>query len=110
MFLYDIQRVSPRWCQAVPAAPGGYRSVHLEVGMSDLVVVLMKRARNCPVACSLKIVFFLLVLVALYLAIYHQTSVSLPWYLLFMGVIAVESALMLFANNNCRIKTGEPPD
>jgi hypothetical protein len=78
--------------------------------MSDLVVLLRKRARNCPVACSLKILFFLLLLAALYLAIYHQSTVSLPWYLLFLGVIAVESALMLFANNNCRIRTGESSD
>jgi len=106
----DIQRKSPWQCQAVLAAPGGYCNVHLEVGMSDLVVVLMKRARNCPVACSPKILFFLLLLVALYLAIYHQTSVSLPWYLLFLGVIAVESAVMLFANMNCRIRLGEVPD
>jgi hypothetical protein len=75
--------------------------------MSDLVVLLMKRARNCPVACSLKILFLLLLLAALYLAIYQQTSVSLPWYLLFLGIIAVESALMLFANNNCRVRNGE---
>jgi hypothetical protein len=77
--------------------------------MSNLVVLLMKRARNCPVACSLKILFFLLLLAALYVAIYHQTSVSLPWYLLFLGVIAVESAFMLFANNNCRIRTSDQP-
>ena len=78
--------------------------------MPDLVVLLMKRARNCPVACSLKILFFLLLLTALYLAIYHQTSVSLPWYLLFLGIIAVESALMLFANNQCRTRVGESSD
>jgi hypothetical protein len=84
--------------------------MRVEVDMPDLVVVLMKRARNCPVACALKILFFLLLLVALWLAIYQQTSVSLPWYLLFLGVIAVESALMLFANNNCRIRIGESTD
>jgi peptidoglycan/LPS O-acetylase OafA/YrhL len=78
--------------------------------MPDLVVILMKRARNCPVACFLKILFLLLLLVALYLAIYHQTSVSLPWYLLFLGVIAVEAAVMLFANNNCRIRISELPE
>lgn len=84
--------------------------MRVEVDMPDLIVVLMKRARNCPVACALKILFVLLVLAATWLAIYHQTSVSLPWYLLFMGVIAVESALMLFANNNCRIRIGESTD
>ena len=78
--------------------------------MPDLVVLLMRRARNCPVACSLKILFFLLLLVALYLAIYQKTSVTLPWYLLFLGVIAVEAALMLFANNNCRIRISESPE
>jgi hypothetical protein len=109
MMFDDVQRVTI----AVPGSTrrtGSYCSVHLEVAMSDLVVVLMKRARNCPVACSLKILFFLLLLTALYLAIYHQTSVSLPWYLLFLGVIAVESALMLFANINCRISSGESSD
>lgn len=78
--------------------------------MPDLVVLLMKRARNCPIACSLKILFFLLLVAAIYIAIYHQTSVSLPWYLLFLGIIAVESALMLFANNDCRTRISESPD
>jgi len=78
--------------------------------MPNIVFILMKRARNCPVACSLKILFGLLLLAALYIAVYHQTSVSLPWYLLFLGIIAVESAFMLFANNNCRISSGDPPD
>jgi hypothetical protein len=82
----------------------------MEVGMPDLVTLLMKRARNCPIACFLKILFVLLLVAALYIAIYHQTSVSLPWYLLFLGIIAVESAFMLFANNNCRIKVGETPE
>jgi len=77
--------------------------------MPELVVLLMKRARSCPIACFLKILFFLLLMVAIYLAIYHQTSVSLPWYLLLLGVIAVESAFMLFANNNCRIRISESP-
>jgi hypothetical protein len=78
--------------------------------MPDLVVLLMKRARNCPIACSLKILFFLLLVTAIYIAVYHQTSVSLPWYLLFLGIIAVESALMLFANNHCRTRISESPD
>jgi hypothetical protein len=82
----------------------------MEVGMPDQVVLLMKRARNCPIACSLKILFVLLLGAALYIAIYHQTSVSLPWYLLFLGVIAVESAFMLFANNQCRTRIGESSD
>jgi hypothetical protein len=82
----------------------------MEVDMPDLVVLLMNRARSCPVACSLKILFVLLLVAALYIAIYHQTSVSLPWYLLFLGFIAVESALMLFANNQCRIRIGESPE
>jgi hypothetical protein len=79
----------------------------MEVGMPDQVVILMKRARSCPVACSLKILFVLLLAAALYIAVYHQTSVSLPWYLLFLGIIAVESAFMLFANNQCRTRVGE---
>lgn len=78
--------------------------------MPELVGRCMKRARNCPVACSLNILFFLLLLAALYIAVYHQSSVSLPWYLLFLSVIAVESAFMLFANNNCRISSGDPTD
>jgi len=90
--------------------PGGHCGLHKEVGMPDLVVLLMRRARNCPVACSLKILFFLLLLAALYLAIYQQTSMTLPWYMLFLGAIAVEAALMLFANNNCRIRISESPE
>ena len=78
--------------------------------MPDPVVLLMKRARNCPIACFLKILFLLLLLVALYLALYHQTSVSLPWYMLLLGVIAVESAFMLFANINCRLRNTESPE
>jgi hypothetical protein len=88
----------------------GCHSLHEELAMPDLVVLLMKRARNCPIACSLKILFFLLLVAAIYIAIYHQTSVSLPWYLLFLGIIAVESALMLFANNDCRTRISESPD
>ncbi len=84
--------------------------MHVEVGMPDLVVLLMRRARNCPIACSLKILFSLLLLAALYIAIYHQNSVSLPWYLLFLAVIAVEAAFMLFANNNCCVRFSDPPD
>jgi hypothetical protein len=79
----------------------------MEVDMPDQVVLLMKRARSCPIACSLKILFVLLLAAALYIAVYHQTSVSLPWYLLFLGIIAVESAIMLFANNQCRTRIGE---
>jgi hypothetical protein len=78
--------------------------------MPDPVVRLMRRARNCPIACFLKILFFLLVLAALYLAVYQQTSVTLPWYALFLGFIAVEAAFMLFANNNCRIRISESPE
>ena len=54
--------------------PGACYGLHKEVGMPDPVVLLMKRARNCPIACFLKILFLLLLLVALYLALYHQTS------------------------------------
>jgi len=90
--------------------PGGYCGLRKEVDMPYPVVLLMKRASNCPLACFLKILFFLLILVALYLAVYHQTSVSLPWYLLLLGIIGVESAFMLFANNNCRTRRGESPD
>jgi hypothetical protein len=82
----------------------------MEVGMPDQVILLMRRARNCPIACSLKILFVLLLGVALYIAVYHQTSVTLPWYLLLLGVIAVESAIMLFANNQCRTRIGESPE
>ena len=78
--------------------------------MPDLFVLLLKRARCCPIACALEILFFLLLLAALYLAIYHQTSVSLPWYLFLLGVIAIEGALMLFAYNNCRIRISESPE
>jgi hypothetical protein len=78
--------------------------------MPDPVVILMKRARNCPVACFLKILFFLLILAAFYLAIYQQTAITLPWYALFLGVIAVEAALMLFANNNCRLRISDSPE
>ena len=78
--------------------------------MPEQVALIMKRARNCPIACSLKILFVLLLGAALYIAIYQQTSVSLPWYLLFLGVIAVESAFMLFANNQCRTRVGDSPD
>jgi len=78
--------------------------------MPEQVALIMKRARNCPIACSLKILFVLLLGAALYIAIYQQTSVSLPWYLLFLGIIAVESAFMLFANNQCRTRVGDSPD
>lgn len=78
--------------------------------MPELIGLFVNRARNCPIACSLQVIFLLLLLAALYIAVYHQTSVSLPWYMLFLGVIAVEAAFMLFANNNCRISGGEPPD
>jgi hypothetical protein len=62
-----------------------YCRTHTEVSMPEPVVLLLKRARNCPIACFLKIL-------------------SLPWYAFFLGIIAVEAALMLFANNNCLIR------
>jgi hypothetical protein len=81
-----------------------YCRTHTEVSMPEPVVLLLKRARNCPIACFLKILFLLLLLAALYLSIYPPPSVSLPWYAFFLGIIAVEAALMLFANNNCLIR------
>jgi len=75
--------------------------------MPEFVVHFLRRARRCPLACAMKVLFLLLFLVALDLALYHLTEISPLWYVLFVGFIALVAALMLYTGNDCRIRHGE---
>lgn len=66
-----------------------------------------QRARTCPLACFLKVLFLLLFISALYIALFFQTSFSFYEYTGFIVVIAYIATLALATNRNCRIKISE---
>ena len=72
--------------------------------MPDAIEMLMKRARNCPFACLLKIIFILMFVSAIYIALFHQTSVSPYMYNAFVAAIGFVAVLALATNRNCRLK------
>ena len=77
--------------------------------MPDSTELLLLRARKCPFACLLKILFLLLFTVALYIALYYQ---DMPPFIYtgFMVIIAFIAMLALAINRNCRLKLNEKKD
>jgi uncharacterized membrane protein YjjB (DUF3815 family) len=75
--------------------------------MPNYLNLFMQRARRCPLACSLKILFLLLFISALYIAVFYQASVSLYEYSGFIVAIAYIAILALVIHRNCRIKMSE---
>ena len=74
--------------------------------MPDSTELLLLRARKCPLACLLKILFLLLFTVAFYIALFHQ-DMSPFIYTGFMAVIAFIAMLALAINRNCRLRLNE---
>ena len=72
--------------------------------MTVLLKLLSQRARTCPLACFLKVLFILLFISALYISIFYQTSMSFHEYTGFLVVIAYIATLALATNRNCRLK------
>jgi hypothetical protein len=75
--------------------------------MSNYLNLFLMRARRCPLACSLKILFVLLFISALYIAAFFQTSMSFHEYSGFIVAIAYIAILALVTNRNCRLKINE---
>jgi uncharacterized membrane protein YjjB (DUF3815 family) len=68
---------------------------------------LLHRARTCPVACALKILFLLLLISALNIAVFFKSEISIYAYVGFMVAIGYVAILAIATNGNCRLKLGE---
>ena len=68
---------------------------------------LLHRARRCPVACALKILFLVLLVSALGIAIFHKGSMSFYGYLVFITAIGYVAVLAIATNGNCILKISE---
>jgi len=72
--------------------------------MPNYLNQFLQRARRCPLACSLKILFLLLFISALYIAAFYQTAVSFHEFSWFIVAIAYIAVLALVTNRNCRLR------
>ena len=72
--------------------------------MMDSIKLLLLRARLCPFACFLKIVFVVLFCSALYIAIFHQYSMSPHIYSGFVAITGFVAMLALAINRNCKLR------
>lgn len=72
--------------------------------MMDYSDQLIQRARKCPFACFLKILFLLLFAIALEIAVFFQQSMSNHEYAGFVIAIGYIAILALVTNRNCRLK------
>lgn len=75
--------------------------------MTNLMNELLHRARICPVACALKILFLLLLISALNIAVFFKSEISIYAYVGFMVAIGYVAILAIATNGNCRLKLGE---
>ncbi len=75
--------------------------------MSNLMNELLHRARTCPVACALKILFLLLLISAINIAVFFKSEISIYAYVGFMVAIGYVAILAIATNGNCRLKLGE---
>ena len=72
--------------------------------MMDYLNLLKQRARKCPFACFLKILFLLLFTVALGIAVFFQGSMTNHEYAGLVIAIGYVAVLALVTNRNCRLK------
>ena len=75
--------------------------------MPDSIKLLLLRAKLCPFACLLKILFLLLFCSALYIALFYQYSMSPYLFSGFVAMIAFIAMLALAMNRNCRLRINE---
>ena len=71
--------------------------------MPDLFKQLTQRARNCPVACFMKVIFLLLFIIAAAIACF-QFSMSKHEYAGFITAIGYVAVLALVTHRNCLLK------
>lgn len=69
---------------------------------------LLSRARKCPLACSLKIIFLLLFLSAFTIACFYTHLMTLKEYTLYLTAIGYIAVLALATHHNCRLKLASP--
>ena len=64
---------------------------------------LGRRARRCPFACFLKVLFIASFAVALDIAVYYQGAMSFHEYSAFVMTIAYVAVIAIVTNTNCRL-------
>lgn len=67
----------------------------------------LHRARRCPVACALKILFLLLLVIALNIAVFFKNAMSFYGYIGFITFIGYVAVLAIATNGNCILKISE---
>ena len=71
--------------------------------MPEYFKQLIQRARCCPVACFLKVIFLLLFITAVVIACFFQFSMTKHEYAGFIIAIGYVAVLALAAHRNCRL-------
>ena len=74
--------------------------------MPDFFKQLTQRARSCPVACFVKVIFLLLFIIAVAIACFFQFAMSKHEYAGFVIAIGYVAMLALVTHRNCRLKPG----
>jgi len=74
--------------------------------MPDFFTPLTQRARSCPVACFMKVIFLLLFIIAVAIAGFFQFSMSKHQYAGFVIAIGYVAVLALVTHRNCSLKPG----
>ena len=72
--------------------------------MPDCKNQLLRRARECPVACSLKILLLLMFMIDLTIAMFYQSSISYDLFAVLLAATGYVAVLVLATNNNCSLK------
>jgi len=75
--------------------------------MPDFFNQLTQRARSCPVACFMKVIFLLLFIIAFAIAGFFQFSMSKHEYAGFVITIGYVAVLALVTHRNCSLKPGK---
>ena len=71
--------------------------------MPDFFNQLTQRARSCPVACFMKVIFLLLFIIAVAIAGFFQFSMSKHEYAGFVIAIGYVAVLALVTHRNCSL-------
>ena len=74
--------------------------------MQDFINLFIHRARSCPVACFIKVIFLLLFVLAVTIACFFQLAMSKHEYAGFVIAIGYVAVLALVTHRNCRLKRG----
>ena len=75
--------------------------------MPSFMNQLIYRARRCPVACALKILFLVLLVGALNIAVFFKETISAYGYAGLITVIGYVAVLAIATNGNCMLKISE---